>query len=144
MPLARALNIDPVTPLRKSNGTFAYSRYSDTDITKWVAYFIEGMVVAFEKVHAQATVEAGRGGKDQSRLLRELDAKQRRTLALFEQSREITAKEIGALFGYKPRTATLLCHRWAEAGFLKIADPARKSRKYRLADQYEEVISDKE
>jgi len=32
-PLVRALNIDPVTPVRKSNGTFAYSRYSDTDIT---------------------------------------------------------------------------------------------------------------
>ena len=32
-PLVRALNIDPLTPLRKSNGTYAYSRYSDTDIT---------------------------------------------------------------------------------------------------------------
>lgn len=32
-PLVRALNIDPVTPVRKSNGTYAYSRYSDTDIT---------------------------------------------------------------------------------------------------------------
>lgn len=32
-PLVRALNMDPVTPVRKSNGTFAYSRYSDTDIT---------------------------------------------------------------------------------------------------------------
>ncbi len=32
-PLARALNMDPVTPVRKSNGTYAYSRYADTDIT---------------------------------------------------------------------------------------------------------------
>ncbi|MEO6759778.1 MAG: SusC/RagA family TonB-linked outer membrane protein, partial [Saprospiraceae bacterium] len=32
-PLVRALNIDPITPVRKANGTFAYSRYSDTDIT---------------------------------------------------------------------------------------------------------------
>jgi TonB-linked SusC/RagA family outer membrane protein len=32
-PLVRALNMDPVTPVRKSDGTFAYSRYSDTDIT---------------------------------------------------------------------------------------------------------------
>ncbi len=118
-----------------------YEGRSDADITKWVAYFIEGMVMAFEKVHEQATVEAGRGGKDQSRLLRGLDAKQRRALVLFEQSKEITAKEIGALFGYKPRTATLLCHRWVKGGFLRIADPARKSRKYRLADQYEEVVS---
>ncbi|MBU6340574.1 MAG: TonB-dependent receptor [Bacteroidetes bacterium] len=32
-PLVRALNMDPVTPVRKANGTYAYSRYSDTDIT---------------------------------------------------------------------------------------------------------------
>jgi TonB-linked SusC/RagA family outer membrane protein len=32
-PLVRALNMDPVTLVRKSNGTYAYSRYSDTDIT---------------------------------------------------------------------------------------------------------------
>ncbi|HNG91004.1 MAG TPA: TonB-dependent receptor plug domain-containing protein, partial [Saprospiraceae bacterium] len=32
-PLVRALNMDPITPIRKANGTYAYSRYSDTDIT---------------------------------------------------------------------------------------------------------------
>jgi TonB-linked SusC/RagA family outer membrane protein len=32
-PLVRALNMDPVTPIRKADGTYAYSRYSDTDIT---------------------------------------------------------------------------------------------------------------
>lgn len=31
-PLIRALNIDPVTPIRKADGTFAYSNYADTDI----------------------------------------------------------------------------------------------------------------
>ena len=32
-PLVRALNMDPLTPIRKADGTYAYSRYSDTDIT---------------------------------------------------------------------------------------------------------------
>ncbi len=32
-PLIRAINIDPVTPVRKGDGTYAYSIYSDTDIT---------------------------------------------------------------------------------------------------------------
>lgn len=32
-PLVRALNMDPVTPVRKSDDTYAYSRYADTDIT---------------------------------------------------------------------------------------------------------------
>ncbi len=31
-PLIRALNIDPITPVRKADGTFAYSNYADTDI----------------------------------------------------------------------------------------------------------------
>jgi len=31
-PLVRALNMDPVTPVRKDDGTYAYSRYADTDI----------------------------------------------------------------------------------------------------------------
>ncbi len=31
-PVVRALNMDPVTPIRKADGTFAYSNYSDTDI----------------------------------------------------------------------------------------------------------------
>ncbi|NJN78251.1 MAG: SusC/RagA family TonB-linked outer membrane protein [Saprospiraceae bacterium] len=31
-PLVRAMNMDPVTPIYKSDGTYAYSRYADTDI----------------------------------------------------------------------------------------------------------------
>lgn len=31
-PLVRAINIDPVTPVRKADGTFAYSPYTDTDL----------------------------------------------------------------------------------------------------------------
>ena len=56
-----------------------------------------------------------------------LDARQRKALGLFRRSREIMAKEIGALFGFQPRTAALLCQRWVESGFLEVTDPARKS-----------------
>jgi len=31
-PIIRALNIDPVTPVKKADGTYAYSNYTDTDI----------------------------------------------------------------------------------------------------------------
>lgn len=31
-PIIRALNMDPVTPIRKADGTYAYSNYADTDI----------------------------------------------------------------------------------------------------------------
>jgi TonB-linked SusC/RagA family outer membrane protein len=56
-PLARALNMDPVTPVRKADGTYAYSRYSDTDITnpvnaieqtydRWYSDRVVGLVFA--------------------------------------------------------------------------------------------------
>jgi Fic family protein len=119
-----------------------YMGRAEADITRWVAYFIEGMAEAFEKVRDQALREAERGRKDKSKLLRDLDAKQRRALTLFQQSRVITAKDVAKLFGYRPRTATLLCQRWVENGFLWIIDPAKKSRRYKLRDTYEAIIEE--
>ncbi len=59
---------------------------AEADITKWITYFIEGMATSFEKVRDQAVREAEKGGKDQSKLLRNLDSKQRRALTLFQKS----------------------------------------------------------
>ena len=87
---------------------------AEAGITKWIAYFIEGMAASFEKVRDQALREAEKGRKDQSKLLRDLDSKQRRALPLFQKSREIAAKDVAGLFGYRPRTAALLCQRWVE------------------------------
>ena len=112
------------------------------DITAWVAYFIDGMATAFEKVRDQALRDARTGALDQSRLLRNLDAKQRRALTLFRESREIAAKDVAGLFRLKPRTAALLCQRWVESGFLETTDPAKKSRRYKLADAYESIVDE--
>jgi Fic family protein len=117
-----------------------YMGRAEADITAWVSYFIEGMAVSFEKVRDQARSESRKGGKDQTRILRNLDTRQRKALTLFRRSREITAKEISALFGFRPRTAALLCQRWVESGFLEVTDPARKSRRYRLNNLYEAMI----
>lgn len=117
-----------------------YMGRTEADITRWVSYFIEGMVVSFERVRSQAENESSKGGKDQTKLLRNLDPRQRKALVLFRRSREITAKEVGALFGYQPRTAALLCQRWVQSGFFEVTDPARKSRRYRLNDVYEAML----
>lgn len=118
-----------------------YEGRATASITKWVAYFIDGMAAAFEKVKNQAQREARKGGKDQSKGLRDLDAKQRKVLMLFQDTREITARDIAALFNYKPRTAALLCQRWVQAGFFKITDPAKKSRRYELGERYALLIT---
>jgi Fic family protein len=114
---------------------------AEADITNWIAYFIEGMATSFEKVHAQAKKESQIGARDRSQLLRTLDTKQRKALTLFEQSREVTAKEIAEFFGFQQRPAAALCQRWVAEGFLVIADPSKKARRYRLNDKLEERIT---
>jgi Fic family protein len=117
-----------------------YMGRAEADVTPWVGYFIEGVAASFEKVQAQAQQEAAKGGSDQSRLLRDLDPKQRKAISLFAESREITAREISALFGVKQRAAAGLCQRWVDAGFLVVANASNKARRYRLADALEESL----
>src|ERR1700692_4467062 len=74
---------------------------AEADITGWIAYFVDGMATSFEKVRDQALREAEKGGKDQSKLLRNLDSKQRRALTLFQKSREIAAQDVADVFGYR-------------------------------------------
>jgi len=114
-----------------------YVGRAEADITGWVTYFIEGMATSFEKVRDQAKQEAGAGSRDQSRLLRNLDVKQRKVLVLFEESREVSAKDIAKVFGFQPRTATAVCQRWVAEGFLVVTNASKKARRYRLADEYE-------
>jgi Fic family protein len=117
-----------------------YLGRAQADITKWVAYFVGGMAVSFQKVETQARAEAGRGGEDQTRVLRKLDARQRRALALFVDSQEVTAKEFAALFGLKSRASAVLAQRWVASGFLTVSNPSKRSRRYRLGPEYEAVI----
>src|SRR5258706_7701612 len=41
-----------------------YMGRTETDITKWIAYFIQGVATSFERVRDQAQREAEKGGKD--------------------------------------------------------------------------------
>lgn len=117
-----------------------YMGRAEADITKWVEYFIEGVADSFEKVLKQMTSETNKASEDQSKLLKELDPKQRKALALFQEFRFITSKQIGELFGFKPRTSTKICSEWVDIGFLEIADSSNKGRKYNLAKYFQDLI----
>lgn len=112
----------------------------ESDITPWVEYVTEGMAFAFEKVVAQILASNQKGEKDHSQLLRTLDPKQRKVLELFKKYDVVTAGQIGELFGFRPRTNAALCKKWVEGGFLEIADPSNKARKYKLAEAYEMIV----
>ncbi len=113
-----------------------YMGRAEADVSAWVEYFILGMLEAFQSVHRQAEDEAARGGQDRSLIIRELDARKRRALPLFRDANEITARQLGELFGSRPRTATLLCQRWVQEGFLRPTNPSKKARRYALAERY--------
>jgi predicted HTH transcriptional regulator len=106
-----------------------------------VKYFVEGMAIAFENVLSRMDEAKSRGEKDQSKLVRSLDPRQRKTLELFQDFEIITASQVGKLFGFKSRTSTQLCKNWVEAGFLQIVDFSNRGRKYRLSKAYEKVLS---
>ena len=115
----------------------------ESDITSWVEYFIEGMAFAFEKVVAQMIAGSAKGEKDHSELLRTLNLKQRKTFELFKEYDIVTAKRIGNLFGFQPRTNATLCKKWVEAGFLAIVDYSNKARKYKLAKPYDIIVKER-
>jgi Fic family protein len=110
-----------------------YEGRAGADIAPWVEYFCDGVADSFESVRQRA-LEAARGGaQDQSLLLRQLDARQRKALELFRGHETITSRDVQTLFGVSQRTARVILAAWVESGFLTVVDPAKKSRKYGLA-----------
>ena len=98
------------------------------------------MADSFEGVKRRAQEAAGSGAQDRSPLLRRLDPRQRKALELFRESNTITSRDIEALFGISQRAARNLLTAWVAGGFLSIADPAKKSRKYGLANEFREML----
>ena len=76
---------------------------------------------------------------DQSKLLRELDTRQKGVLAAFRESRFLTTKEISIQLGVSPRTVLYLCNAWVESGFI-LKEGERKSRRYELATKLIELL----
>lgn len=115
-----------------------YMGRADADITGWIEYFCSGMAEAFESVQRRAKEESHAGKADHSKMLRQLDARQRKVLDLFRKSEWVTAAEVGKTLGLTGRTARHVCQRWAEEGFFVIIDPSKKGRKYGLSVQITE------
>lgn len=114
-----------------------YLGRQNADITKWVEYFINGMAKAFNAVCIKAQKQEN--SKDEFKILRELDAKQREILTLFETQKFITSKDIAEFFKFSARSARLLASQWVDKGFLT-ASGNGKQRKYKLDELYENIL----
>ena len=114
-----------------------YMGRAQADITKWIEYFINGMAVAFKSVYKKAKEQEH--SKDEIKVLKELDSKQREILTLFEEQKYVTSKDIADFFKFSPRSARALAKQWVEAGFF-VSNGEGKQRKYQLKDIYEKIL----
>jgi Fic family protein len=117
-----------------------YMGRAESDITKWVDYFCEGVAESFENVKKRAQEAAGTDAVDYSPLLRRLDPRQRRALELFRQSDSITSRDVEKLYAISQRAARNLLSGWVEHGFVTVTDPAKKSRKYGLENEFKRLL----
>ena len=117
-----------------------YGGRAKANITKWVEYFCRGAAESFEAVQQRAAEAADRGASDRPPVLRQLDPRQRKALELFRESVSITSSDVATLFSISERAARNLLSAWVAGGFIVVADPARKSRKYGLSNDFQSAI----
>ncbi|MFO7943470.1 MAG: Fic family protein [Anaerolineales bacterium] len=120
-----------------------YFGRNEAEITSWLEYFLEGMAVVFERVAEQVREKMTEEKADQEamRLLRSLDHRARRVLGLFATQDLIKSKEVAGLLGISVRRSRTLLSRWVEDGWLEVADPSRRGRKYSLSEEYRVLLS---
>ncbi|MEJ5198038.1 MAG: Fic family protein [Anaerolineae bacterium] len=117
-----------------------YEGRADADLTGWLTYFLETMAVTFHRVAQEVRERAGQVAAPEPAALRRLDRRARLVLGLFTRQETITAADVARGLGLSPRTARDLVAAWVADGWLEVADPARKSRRYRLSAEYRQFI----
>lgn len=122
------------------NHNYYFGR-NKADITPWLDYFLKGMSVVFERV-AEEVERYSNGETDDENveLLRPLDHRARRILGLFAKQDSIKSSDVANLLGISTRQARLLLSQWVTQGWLEIADPSRRGRKYELAEEYKGLL----
>ena len=123
------------------NHNYYFGR-NEADITPWLDYFLKGMAIVFDRV-AEEVERYSKGQTDDEHieLLRPLDHRARRVLGLFAKQDSIKSSDVANLLGVSTRQARLLLSQWVMQGWLEIADPSRRGRKYCLEDGYKKIIN---
>ncbi|MEM7790878.1 MAG: Fic family protein [Verrucomicrobiota bacterium] len=115
---------------------------AQADVTPFVNYFIAGMADSFANVRKHAEAEKNTKQFDQSKVLRLLSAQQRQILEVFRLQSIVNARQVAEYFKLSQRQANRYCLQWVEDGFLVIVDSSKRTRSYRLADEYEALFTE--
>lgn len=118
-----------------------YFGRNEADITSWLNYFLKGMAVVFKQVADEVERQAN-GTIDDSvvDLLRPLDHRARRVLGLFSKQDFIKSSDVARLLGISTRQARDLLTGWVEQGWIEVADPSRRGRKYEPTEMYRGIL----
>ena len=109
-----------------------YEGRADAEITPWLAYFLRGMAVIFRQVAEEVQRQGESPYPQEADWMRGLDRRARRVAALLEEQGEIRSAEVARLLGISQRQARNLLRGWTAAGWLEVADPSNRGRRYRL------------
>ena len=117
-----------------------YEGRDKADATPWLEYFLKGMATVFEQVAGEVQTHVGqRVNEEEQQMLRNLDHRARRVLGFFARHDVIKTAQVAHLLGLSERHARDLLSEWVKQGWIEIADPSRKARKYRLAKEYRDL-----
>jgi len=98
------------------------------------------MSVVFERVAVEvAHYSDGKTNDKNIELLRPLDHRARRVLGLFGNQEIIRSSDVATILGISARQARLLLSQWVTQGWLEVADPSKRGRKYKLAGDYKDL-----
>jgi len=119
-----------------------YDGRADADLTGWLAFFLRSVSEVFSAARDEALRAAAAGTSPAPDLLRRLDARARRVLALFAGSNHVRANDVAAELGISDRTARDLLTGWVADGWLEVTDPSRRGRRYALTASYRRFIGE--
>jgi Fic family protein len=117
-----------------------YMGRADADLTGWLEYFVSTVSAVFEAAKQEALKHAEAVPAPEPDQLRRLDRRARLVLALFLHQEHITSGEVAQTLGLSERMARVLLAEWLAAGWLTLADPSRKGRKYALVDDFRRYL----
>ena len=105
----------------------------NADLTAWLEYFVGTLQEVFESAQQEALRYASVPDIGEPDELRRLDHRARLVLALFSQQDRIASTDVAQTLGLSERMARVLLSKWVSDGWLVVADPSRRARKYALS-----------
>lgn len=119
-----------------------YFGRAEADITPWIEYFCEGMLESFKNIKLHTEQAVLQGAQDTSQLLNTLTKPQQTLMVFFQHHGELTSRDVQFLFKLSERTARNWLKKWFDQGFIVVGNPSKIKRSYRLAKEYEELLSE--